>query len=324
MAPDQHPDANLVSAWLEGGLGAADRERVTAHLNRCRECRQITACAASLLRDAPAPWRTAPFWSPKLALAASLLLVLGLSWPLSSPWLQARVPVAPSPQLTMASPAAPLAAPVAIAVKLPHPRLMKHQPNVRRLTTRPVTMPMAPAVAVSPVAPAVVSNISLAPPSTGFADQPPRFGAQQALAAWGGATQALPISSAPSLASRLSYAGDETLDFSQASMGSALRPWGMGWTDAAAGAAPSLRIAGLSMRVETAVGSVLWAAARNDQVFTSADHGAHWRPVVLPGAAAASASVVSITFADAQTGSIRDRRGATWLTHDGGITWTRH
>ena len=319
MAPDQHLDANRVSAWLEGGLGAAERVRVTAHLNRCPECRRIAACAGILLWDAARPpRRAAQFWLPPLALAASLVLVAGLGWP----WLQTQVPAVPAANPTLPPPAAVVTSPT--AAKVAQPRLAKRKPHSAPVTARPVALPMAPPAAAAQVPPTVVSSIHFSPSSTGFADQPPQFGAQQALTAWGGTTQALPISSPPSLASRLSYASDETLDFSQASTGSALNAWSMGWADTAAGAAPSLRVAGQVMRVETEVAGLLWAAARSDQVYSSADHGAHWHAVVLPGAAQSPATVLSIKFQDPEDGSIRDRRGFTWLTHDGGITWARH
>ncbi|HET9783979.1 MAG TPA: zf-HC2 domain-containing protein [Terriglobales bacterium] len=320
MAHDPHLEANLLSAWLEGGLGTADSLRVTAHLNRCQECRRIAACAGSILPAAAPSHRQT--WLPSLALAASLVLVAGLSWPLSRPWLRTPVPALPAPRATVALPATSLTAAV---TKVPSARTRPaiHKPRTAPLVARQVSAPAPLPVDALPDPSADVNRLNFSPASTGFADQPPRFGAQQTLTAWGGATQNLPLSAAPSLASRLSYAGDEPLDFSQASTGSEPHPWGMGWADAPAGSAPSLRVAGLSMRVETAVDSVLWAASRNDQVFTSTDHGAHWRTVVLPGAAAAPATVVSIRFQNPQEGSIRDRRGATWLTHDGGITWAR-
>lgn len=320
MARELHLEANLLSAWLEGGLGAADSRRVTAHLNHCRECRRIAACAGILLRDAAPPRPAVRSWLPTLALAASLVLVAGLSWPLSRPWLLTRVPAPPAPAAAVAL---PVAAPAAAIVPAARPRPAVRRPHPAPATVRRLAAPVLAPLAPSPAPPIEVTSINFPPASTGFADQPPQFGARQALSAWGGATRSLPLAASPSLASRLSYASDDPLDFSQASVGGALNPWGMGWAGAPAGSAPSLRIAGVSMHVETAVGGVLWAASRNDQVFTSADHGAHWRAVTLPSASAALALVVSITFQNAQDGSIRDRRGATWITRDGGTTWSR-
>src|SRR5258708_38734715 len=38
-----HPDANVLTAFVEGGMGAAERSTTLAHLGTCAECRDIVA-----------------------------------------------------------------------------------------------------------------------------------------------------------------------------------------------------------------------------------------------------------------------------------------
>jgi len=45
-AADEHPDANLLSAFSERGLTEQEREQVLDHLSRCAECREVVALSA--------------------------------------------------------------------------------------------------------------------------------------------------------------------------------------------------------------------------------------------------------------------------------------
>lgn len=318
MAPELHPEANLLSAWLEGNLSRRSAARVTAHLGACGECRRLAACAGLLVQDNVASSRRAfGAWRPRFALAAATVLVAGAAWSLGRrPTVPDYAPVATSrPILTLT--------PAPVRVAAPRPRPLVHRAALVSRPAKPVrVIALPPPPDLLPTLDAVPA-IHFTSANAGFSDQPAQFGAQQALAAWGGATQSLPVAPPPVIAARLSYAGDEPLDFSQATVDTGLNPWGLGWAGASAANAAPLRIAGIAMHVQAADAGSLWAASRTDQVYTSSDHGVHWRPVVLPGASQSPAAVASISFQNQREGVIRDRTGATWLTHDAGASWVR-
>jgi putative zinc finger protein/photosynthesis system II assembly factor YCF48-like protein len=73
-----HPDANLLTAFVEQALSGEERGQVLAHLSACRECREVVASSLPQLPETitqpvlrPAPvsgWRR--FWSPAFGVAA--------------------------------------------------------------------------------------------------------------------------------------------------------------------------------------------------------------------------------------------------------------
>src|SRR4029077_6626116 len=82
-----HPDADLLTAFAEKSLQDPERARVTDHLARCADCREIVALALPVIEDTttagvrPAPvWRTSWFlrWgvvAAGIAFAASVGVV---------------------------------------------------------------------------------------------------------------------------------------------------------------------------------------------------------------------------------------------------------
>lgn len=85
-----HPSADLLTAFVESALLGNDKERITDHLSRCNECREVVFLTASLAQeetaaqDNVAPPETAiaarvtltPRWRWKLAFAAPIAIVL--------------------------------------------------------------------------------------------------------------------------------------------------------------------------------------------------------------------------------------------------------
>jgi len=101
MKPE-HPDANLLTAFVEKKLPGQERGDVMAHLAECAECRKVVALAAA----APvAERRITPAWRWAAA-AASVALLLTGAWGL---------------RVMLSSPAATSAPAVAQAEKLPPP-----------------------------------------------------------------------------------------------------------------------------------------------------------------------------------------------------------
>ena len=76
-------------------------------------------------------------------------------------------------------------------------------------------------------------------------------------------------------------------------------------------------------RAVSAMGKEIWAGGNAGALFHSGDGGGSWARVT-PAASGAtlSADIVRINFADAQRGSLTTSTGQTWLTTDGGRTWT--
>jgi hypothetical protein len=128
-----HPDPDLLTAFLEQNLGQDERRRVLEHLSACTDCRQMLSLAMPEVEGAIAPasshpglwWRwPAMRWSAATAVA-TLLVAGGLFYArrenaghaLQQAALQQSAPV--SQQSTM--PAAPPAANTQIASEGPRP-----------------------------------------------------------------------------------------------------------------------------------------------------------------------------------------------------------
>src|SRR5215217_6913207 len=52
MDPMEHPDEGLIHAWLDDALGAAEAERIAAHVRTCAECQARVAEARGLIAGA--------------------------------------------------------------------------------------------------------------------------------------------------------------------------------------------------------------------------------------------------------------------------------
>src|SRR5687768_18336393 len=71
MDPTEHPEEGLIHAWLDDALGAAEAERIEAHVRGCAECQTRVAEARGLIAGASrivaalddAPARTRPGWA---------------------------------------------------------------------------------------------------------------------------------------------------------------------------------------------------------------------------------------------------------------------
>jgi len=67
-------------------------------------------------------------------------------------------------------------------------------------------------------------------------------------------------------------------------------------------------------------GSTIWAGGKDGMLFRSADNGKTWEQV-RPWGDASAGDVQTITFRDAQNGSVTTNSGKTYLTTDGGENW---
>ena len=219
MGCDLHPDANLIGAYLEGGLSRSARRALTRHLSECSQCRSWTALAAASVAPLPVRmrgWSSSWLGYEPWAVAASVLLLAGGLWIAYTP-LTAH---APSEPVAVAQAAASAAAPVrqttapiapgkrAVPARARHTAFRRQPP-----ATAPALPPAAglaaaqaafvvpefdaPAAAVADdTASAEVSppaatgsgefqpSIDFSPLMTGFQDQVPLRATRTELAAW--------------------------------------------------------------------------------------------------------------------------------------------
>ena len=151
LAASQHPDANLLAAFVERSLTERERGQVLNHLAQCAGCRELVEltlpaeATPALLEHSPARpgWRAWPLlrWS---ALAATLAAVaVAVIWR-PSPWrkqpMAVRLASKQSEQALLAT-AAPPAPPAARQVKKTSDRAPERPSLPRRPRPLPITRP---------------------------------------------------------------------------------------------------------------------------------------------------------------------------------------
>jgi hypothetical protein len=160
LHPEVHPDADSLSAFVEGVLPEHERAECLAHLAECSRCREVVFLAQA----APARRR----WlrpMPVLAAAAVLCVALLGAWLYLRSGTQAPAPnmVAQAPQASSPSPDKRVDAPA------PRPVVRKRIPRApRRSQPSPAPVTTPEAARTAPVPPIVESAVSIPP-----APQPP-------------------------------------------------------------------------------------------------------------------------------------------------------
>jgi len=71
------------------------------------------------------------------------------------------------------------------------------------------------------------------------------------------------------------------------------------------------------------IGNDVWAGGSEASLFHSVDGGANWTRVVLPTNEPATLTITRITFDDALNGTVDAGDVTTWVTADGGRTWSQ-
>jgi len=125
----EHPDANLISGFVENALTEKERAQVLTHLNQCAECREIAAVAlpesdavAERMRAVvPARWITRPVVRWAIAAAATVVLAIVVvthpgAWKRRQEIAKLTAPAAPAergahPEAQSVAPPAPQSAP---------------------------------------------------------------------------------------------------------------------------------------------------------------------------------------------------------------------
>lgn len=324
-----HPDANVMSAFLEQALASEERLQIVNHLSRCAECRELAILAAPELEELQLQVRVSPQKSwlswPVLRWGAAIacVVVVGTAVTLHFEELSN-----PTRQMAAQISDRPVADAPAVSAPAGDDRLKATAPEV-------VTSPV---VATSPAKKEAVNNEDLMPQATmAKALQAPRAADRDALAAGGAsipgrakdqdvpidaatanlAAAAQPFARVGSMNHALKVAPRWTL----ASDGTLLRSTdsGSSWeTISVAEGNTSI------FRALAASGADIWVGGTAGALYHSMDAGQHWTQVQpAVNGATLSSDITGVEFPDPQHGKITTAQSETWTTDDAGNTWQK-
>jgi hypothetical protein len=349
-----HLDAEVVAAWLDGSLDRAARAEAEAHVADCNRCQAVLA---TMVRIEPEParrkaWFTVPVrWALPLATAAAALTI----------WVavnrNAGVPDAP--QVTTATPASPKApeqamsdraldsaAPVQPAPATPQglrqdqqaantrsaPRAARTRGDQTRKEAAKATVPLpavAETVSVDELArerATLQSELPKAAAAAPASAPPPPAPSQAQTQTKTRITTASPPIDTVAAPSELRQARAGSIAFGVREFASPdlTARWRLGANGTIhrsidAGKTWVAQTSGVTTELLSAsapTANICWIAGRSGVVLLSTD-GATWRRVPFPELV----DLRSVTAADARTASVTTADGRIFRTMDGGITW---
>lgn len=339
MGFDTHPDANLLAAYSEGGLAPAARQRLQLHVAHCAACRELASTALrahGIVCLPPAPrWHRPGAWA---GVAAACMAAAGVGI-----WLNPFP--APRPRPASVPAIAAVASQLAATPAPPQLRPMRriHVPAPAVLAVNISPAPNLPEVALPPPGAEFQPAIDFSPLMTGFLDQPriapvrTEFIAALSPAAPAASNVgALPVANlAPAPAAwpfAAGFATSQPLSPPSGPMAPSISA-GLGWAISRGGQVLHSIGAGVWAAVPLVPGihfhalfssdATIWAGGATSQLFYSSDRGAHWRQVQLPGVGSRPAPLRSISFTDAQHGTVAADDGTTWTTINAGQSWQK-
>ncbi len=309
---ENHPDANLLSAFAEKALSDAENAGLLRHLSQCADCRDIAILAQPEMEsilDARVPVASIQRWHGfRWAVWAACVIVVGGA----IAFYQREQPV--STQMATAIP------PVTTAqIAKPSPAIQKD---------------VLPAVASS--APAETAQTEEQSSSTPRLDEKKIVAADVAPAS-SPASQDSMAANTPSsgaMASRMAFAPDAKAENRAANAMVFSKTVGPRWTltpdgvlqrslDAGKTWQPITVANGTVFRAVTAFGSDIWVGGAAGALYHSADAGSHWEQVTpSSNGVALNADITALEFRDAQHGTISTSTG-TWATADAGQSWQK-
>jgi Photosynthesis system II assembly factor YCF48 len=328
----EHPDPDLIAAFVEGNLLRAERASLLDHLSRCSACREVVEMAAPeaipqlvvLPRPALA-WLRFPAlrWGTLAACIALLVGALVLRQRSQSPRMEIAMQSAPPPatvqEITPKSrekaiqPASPGPRKKSDTVSTPSEPL-NHEPadnlaSVPRTDAKSANLAKRKEEVASLAQPAAESQLeakadAAAPARAGAATNGPVFTArpstETAASTIGGAK--LADLQAPSW--RLSDDGLPERSFNSG-------PWEKVKVDHMQG---FRAVASREMEV--------WIGGAAGALYHSQDMGLHWARII-PAASGSSLSddITGLTFPDHDHVNLTTATGAKWITSDAGQTW---
>jgi hypothetical protein len=277
-------DAETLAAWADGGLPAAQRAIVEAHVADCDRC---LAMAGAMATTAPPASVGRATWSPIRWLVPLTTAALAVT-----AWLVVRPADPPTIITETESDAVTMAKPA----DLPPPagNEIRERAESRRADTSPAQKKTAPTVA-EPAAPPPAAAAPVPQAMAEFKDERPQMLARSAQ------LSGVVLSPDPAVRWRLrDSVVERTTD------------GGASWVAQDAGVSTEL-LAGSSPARDVA-----WIVGRRGAVLLSTD-GATWDRLPFPDQ---TADLVAITAEDAARATVTTSDGRTYVTSDGGRTWS--
>ncbi|MBV9304238.1 MAG: zf-HC2 domain-containing protein [Acidobacteriaceae bacterium] len=314
-----HPDANILSAFVENRLDGWERAVILEHLADCTECREYVALASARAETEPAATiefprrRFSPVWGWAAGVAA-MICVFAIAWQ-----VRARFqPTRPQSVIVSSKAAPPLPPPIIVEGELKDLKIRPQKPKRLAMSQR-ASKPLAtglplPAPAAAPAIPQSPEVYTREPRST------------QASAEDRTATLQLQLRAGTNMRAPQPLAASHTLWSINASP--ALASNARGTVQRSTDGGKTWDIVPISddidFRAISAMGSDVWAGGSGGVLFHSSDGGMHWIPVqVTQNAASITGTVVSIETRRWPIIQVTTSTGETWTSTDGGHNWTR-
>ncbi len=324
-----HPDADMLTAFVEQSLGSGERKQVIIHLAICKECREVVTLTSGAPLEESAPFiESQGFkwgdlrWAAALAVACLGALVV---WhqPVTQQVTQKVETKPPAP----AKPAAPPAMVFIPEERVKQPEREKRQsiPTERErprevTTTLPEEPPLPTTVALIPIKPLIIpEDVAKAPHAQVVTSMALRDMAQQT------STSALnqPAGRTTGMLPKTAIAGAFALPMRQQSL------WSI---DSSAGALRKSRDGGrtwtsISVDGQTAFlalsasGTEIWVGGQGGMLFRSTDDGWHWTTVpVLAGEERLAQDITGIEVHGSLAVNVKTESGI-WESLDNGVSW---
>jgi hypothetical protein len=348
--PTDHPSSDLLAAFAENALSGSEHRRITEHVARCTECREVAFLAVGTAETPVQPQTNLEAaqggrrrWTPRLvwgiSIAAGVLVVASavMLWRTESvPTRQQMAANAiPAPAAQPAQKSQPTQESKGIAAA--------PQTTVEAVATVPIVRPQAKTARVKPPTPKGAETLGVGASAGIIADASPvpakadsvRPNAETVAIAAESAKVA-PAPPAPQVNSfaysSRSVGGPVTggsLELNKAGAARSLRSAHPQWRITSEGHLEHLTSDGWSrvlanqpatFRVVSVIGNQVWVGGSGGALFRSRDDGQNWEPVSLP-TPNGTATIVSIQFDDTQHGTVTTNAGTHCATADGGGSW---
>ena len=318
---EDHPDPNLLGAFVEKSLSQRERVRVLDHLSRCTNCREIVSLTATqpgiagAVSVAPARvgWLSWPVL--RWGAAVACVVVVGAAVTLRQQHKSRQIEATIAEQ--KAEPEKQISAPSSPPAKAAEETGAAKPTVIRQMTRTAAPAGNHAATAPSPVEianagagyrPAEVPGRAKAAESQDAQSSKGIAGAGNTVPAEGSSAPVVPLVST-NLPPRWTLSSDGTLQRSRDS--------GRSWQ--------TIQVADNTVfRALAANGLEIWVGGTAGALFHSSDAGQHWtqvRPAV--DSEALADDIIGVEFADTLNGKVTTSVQETWITADAGQTWQK-
>ena len=316
---EDHPDPNLLGAFVEKSLSQREQVRVLDHLSRCTNCREIVSLTATqpgiagAVSVAPARvgWLSWPVlrWGAAVACVVVVGAAVTLRQQHESRQIEATIAEQKAePEKQISAPSSPPAKAERRA-RLNQPSFgrrpeLRHRRRIMPRARSPVEIANAEAGS----RPAEVPGRAKAAESQDAQSSKGIAGAGNTVQAEGSSAPVVPLVST-NLPPRWTLSSDGTLQRSRDS--------GRSWQ--------TIQVADNTVfRALAANGLEIWVGGTAGALFHSSDAGQHWtqvRPAV--DSEALADDIIGVEFADTLNGKVTTSVQETWITADAGQTWQK-